>query len=167
MFFIGFDMILCSSKLQAEQGTGGTTELTTCWLERLAFPNPLSTRRLGAVQSMLVETELVLLEKSFLQLDANSFYVHVVFVVGNIVLEAREDNKQPARTLEYSRCHVLCNNLLWHIQLLNGSAYCCNRAERSLSRKIRGNVFLMGLFICSGVNIKPVLFCVTLFFFFL
>ena len=146
----------CPSNFQTEQGVGQTTELTDFWLEGLAFPDSLSTKWFGAVQSVLVETKLVILEKSFVQLDANHFHGFLVSAVRGIVLAARKDYKQPAGPLQCSWFNVLCNNLLWHKQLLDGSTFHCNRTKCSLQGTICRNVFFVGLLICTGSKIKTI-----------
>ncbi|KAJ0080348.1 hypothetical protein Patl1_24672 [Pistacia atlantica] len=50
-------------------------EYSTSWFKRFAFSNPLHTKWLTAIPFLSMETELVLLEKSFIQIIPSSYSI--------------------------------------------------------------------------------------------
>ncbi|TXG71485.1 hypothetical protein EZV62_000064 [Acer yangbiense] len=76
---------------EGERRVGQEIEFTISWFKGLAFSYPFSTERMGTIQSMLVETALVILEKPFIQLDTHNFYCCFICSFRHTVLEARKE----------------------------------------------------------------------------
>ncbi|KAK3025042.1 hypothetical protein RJ639_043320 [Escallonia herrerae] len=67
-------------------------EYSTSWFEGVVFPNSLFTKWLETIQMLPLETALVLLEKSFIQLDPFHAYALFIFAIWYTVLESREED---------------------------------------------------------------------------
>ena len=78
--------------MQREHRTNQSTERATGKFKRTAFSYSVSTKRMGAVQSMPVETKPVILEKSIIQLQVLIFCDRFSYADGSSAVAERHES---------------------------------------------------------------------------
>ncbi|KAF7127841.1 hypothetical protein RHSIM_Rhsim11G0101100 [Rhododendron simsii] len=81
-----------STTVEAELGLDFAQVYKNSVLYQLEFCDPLLTKWLGTVQILPLETTFVLLEKSFIQLDALCVLAHRIFALWGSILGSRDEN---------------------------------------------------------------------------